>query len=87
MRIENPSDFIRSEFNEKCLQQNKVAKKIGIVPSHLCEILNGKRRISAEIAIALESIINIDPEELLTMQLRWELKQIKLLKKGKQTRP
>ena len=50
---------------------------MGISPTLLNEILNGKRAISTEYALLFEAALGIDPEPLLKMQSDYNLQVAK----------
>lgn len=50
---------------------------MGISPTLLNEILNGKRAVSTEYALLFEAALNIDPESLLKMQSDYNMQVAK----------
>ena len=63
---------------EDCLKPMKISQKafalrIGISPTYLSDILNGKRGISAEMALKFEAALGISAEFWLRKQARWDL--------------
>ena len=50
---------LRSTIESRGLKQNYVAKRIGITPNYLASILNGRRRLNADIAIRASQVLEI----------------------------
>ncbi|QHJ74708.1 transcriptional regulator [Lactobacillus phage JNU_P1] len=50
---------LRSTIESRGLKQNYVAKRIGITPNYLASILNGRRRLNANIAIRASQVLEI----------------------------
>ena len=45
----HPGELIRDELEERCLTQAKLAEQIGVSPSLLNEVVNGKRGVNTEL--------------------------------------
>lgn len=54
----------------------KAAAKLGITPSYLSDVLNGRRSISFNLAVAIQQKLGLDGLELLKAQVIEEWKQI-----------
>lgn len=50
---------LRSTIENKGLKQNYVAEQIGITPNYLTSILNGRRRLNANVAISASQVLGI----------------------------
>jgi len=49
-----PGEMLRDEFlAEYGLSQNRLARAIGISPNRIAEIVNGRRRVTADTALRL----------------------------------
>lgn len=68
----HPGTILKEELKERGIKQVAFAKAIGIQPSHLSEILNGKRSITKEIASKLEEALGIPALSWLNMQTNYE---------------
>ena len=68
-----PGMMIKPELNERGISQKEFAKMIGTQPSHLCEVLNGKRALTTELAIKIENAIGLPAKILLSAQTQYEL--------------
>jgi len=71
-------EYLREEIEERGLVKKSVAEKVGILPTHLSEILNGKRNISVKIAVKLEEVLNGIPADYwLSLQMQFEIQETK----------
>jgi antitoxin HigA-1 len=70
-----PGEMLREEFlREYGLSQNQLAKAIGISPNRIAEIVNDRRRISADTALRLSLYFGNSPEFWLNLQTHYDLK-------------
>ena len=70
-----PGDMLKEEFlAEYGLSQNQLAKAIGISPNRIAEIVNNRRRISADTALRLGLYFGNSPEFWLNLQTHYDLK-------------
>ena len=80
-RNENPAPFmavhpgmmIKPELEERGISQKDFAKMVGIQASHLSEVLNGKRALTTDLAVKIESAIGLPAKVMLTAQTQYEL--------------
>ena len=80
-RNENPAPFkavhpgmmIKPELDERGISQKEFAKILGTQPSHLSEVLNGKRALTTELAVKIENAIGLPAKILLSAQTQYEL--------------
>jgi addiction module HigA family antidote len=67
--------MLKEEFLvEYGLSQNRLAKAIGISPNRMAEIVNNRRRITADTALRLSLYFGNSPEFWLNLQTRYDLK-------------
>jgi addiction module HigA family antidote len=67
--------MLKEEFlTEYRLSQNQLAKAIGISPNRITEIVNNRRRISADTALRLGLYFGNSPEFWLNLQTHYDLK-------------
>ena len=79
-RNENPTPFIavhpgmmiKPELEERGISQKDFAKMLGVQPSHLSEVLSGKRPLMAELAVKIEDAIGLPAKVLMTAQSQYE---------------
>lgn len=70
-----PGEMLRDEFlAEYGLSQNRLAKAIGISPNRIAEIVNNRRRITADTALRLSLYFGNSPEFWLNLQSYYDLK-------------
>jgi antitoxin HigA-1 len=70
-----PGEMLKEEFLvEYGLSQNRLAKAIGISPNRIAEIVNNRRRITADRALRLGLYFGNSPEFWLNLQTHYDLK-------------
>jgi addiction module HigA family antidote len=70
-----PGEMLKEEFlAEYGLSQNQLAKAIGISPNRIAEIINNRRRITADTALRLSLYFGNSPEFWLNLQTHYDLK-------------
>jgi addiction module HigA family antidote len=67
--------MLREEFlAEYGLSQNQLAKAVGIAPTLINEIVNNRRRITADTAVRLALYFGNSPEFWMNLQMHYDLK-------------
>ena len=70
-----PGEMLKEEFlAEYGLSQNQLAKAIGISPNRIAEIVNNRRRITADTALRLGLYFGTSAEFWMNLQSRYDLK-------------
>jgi antitoxin HigA-1 len=70
-----PGEMLKEEFlAEYGLSQNRLAKAIGISPNRIAEIVNNRRRITADTALRLGLYFGNSPEFWMNLQNHYDLK-------------
>ena len=70
-----PGEMLKEEFlAEYRLSQNQLAKAIGISPNRIAEIVNNRRRITADTALRLGLFFGTSPEFWMNLQAHYDLK-------------
>jgi len=70
-----PGEMLKEEFlAEYGLSQNQLARAIGVSPNRIAEIVNNRRRITADTALRLALYFGNSPEFWLNLQTHYELK-------------
>jgi addiction module HigA family antidote len=70
-----PGEILKEEFlAEYSLSQNQLAKAVGISPNRVAEIVNNRRRITADTAIRLSLYFGNSPEFWMNLQTHYDLK-------------
>lgn len=71
-----PGEILKEEFlTEYGLSQNQLAKAIGISPNRIAEIVDNRRRITADTALRLSLHFGNSPEFWLNLQSNYDLKK------------
>ncbi|MBQ4206170.1 MAG: HigA family addiction module antidote protein, partial [Bacteroidales bacterium] len=69
----HPGEIIKDEIEYRGISQRALATQIGVSPTQLNEILNGKRALNTEMAMLISAALDIDAEPLLAMQTRYDM--------------
>jgi antitoxin HigA-1 len=70
-----PGEMLKEEFmREYGLSQNRLAKAIGISPNRITDIVNNRRRITADTALRLALYFGNSPEFRMNLQAHYDLK-------------
>ena len=70
-----PGEMLKEEFlAEYELSQNQLAKAVGISPNRITEIVNNRRRITADTALRFALYFGNSPEFWLNLQTHYDLK-------------
>lgn len=73
----HPGELIRDELEERHLTQSKLAEQIGVSPSLLNEVVNGKRGVNTELALLLEAALGISANMFLQLQADYNMQVAK----------
>ena len=70
-----PGEMLKEEFlAEYGLTQSHLAKAIGISPNRIAEIVNNRRRITADTALRLSLYFGNSPEFCMNLQTHYDVK-------------
>ncbi len=69
----HPGELIRDELEARNISQAKLAERIGVSPSLLNEVINGKRAVNTELALLLEAALGIEAEMFLKLQSEYNM--------------
>src|SRR5882757_2529024 len=70
-----PGEMLKEEFmREHGLSQNQLAKAIGISPNRITDIVNNRRRITADTALRLALYFGNSPEFWMNLQSHYDLR-------------
>lgn len=67
----HPGTILRYELEERGLTHKAFAEEIGIRPSHLSELINGKRSMTIAIADKIEAALGIDSQSWMNLQTQY----------------
>jgi addiction module HigA family antidote len=73
----HPGQLIRDELEERDMTQAKLAAQIGVSPSLLNEVINGKRAVNTEMALLLEAALGIAAHIWLDLQADYNMQMAK----------
>ena len=73
----HPGEILKDEIECRGISQRKLAAQMGISPTLLNEILNGKRAVSAEYALLFEAALGIVAEPLIKLQVDYNIQVAK----------
>ena len=70
-----PGEMLKEEFlTEYDLSQNQLAKAVGISPNRITDIVNNRRRITADTALRLSLYFGNSAEFWMNLQSHYDLK-------------
>ncbi len=69
----HPGDVLKEEIESRGISQKRFAELLGVPYTQLNEILNGKRPVSTDFALMVETALGISPELLINMQNRYNM--------------
>ncbi len=69
----HPGEILKEELQMRGISQKRIAQITGVPYTMLNEILNGKRQLSAEIALIFEAALGINADMLIGIQTRYNL--------------
>ncbi|WP_293668268.1 HigA family addiction module antitoxin [uncultured Parabacteroides sp.] len=73
----HPGELIKDEIVYRGISQRKLAAQMGISPTLLNEILNGKRSVSTEYALLFEAALGIDADIWIRQQTQYDMQVAK----------
>lgn len=73
----HPGELIRDELQSIGMTQSKLAERIGVSPSLLNEVINGKRPVNTELALLLEASIGVAADIWLNLQAEYNMQMAK----------
>ena len=69
---ESPGSKLKAELRARKITQCSFADMIGMRPSHLSEIICGKRTVTEQLAIKLETLLGVPVSVWLELQAKLE---------------
>lgn len=69
----HPGEVLMMELEAREIKKSAFAEQIGMRPSHLSELLHGKRSVSVVTAIKLEKILGIDAAYWMRVRVYYDL--------------
>ncbi len=78
----HPGELLGEELEAREISQKEFAEVVGLRPSHLNELIKGKRNVSALLALKMEKSLGIDADIWMRLQVQFDLdiakKQLKV---------
>lgn len=71
----HPGIYLLEEIEERNLLKKDVAKALDLVPNNLSQLFNGKRNVSAHLAVKLEKYLGISAEYWYGLQSAYDLQE------------
>ena len=69
----HPGEVLEMELIARGLTKSKFAMDIKMYPSHMSDILKGKRNITEEIALKIENMLGISAEFWMRLQVEYNI--------------
>ena len=69
----HPGEVLEMELIARGLTKSKFAMDIRMYPSHMSDILKGKRNITEEIALKVEGVLGISAEFWMRLQVEYNI--------------
>jgi HTH-type transcriptional regulator/antitoxin HigA len=69
----HPGELLNDELLARGIKKSEFAKKLGMKPGHLSELLHAKRHVIASVAIKLEKLLDVKAEYWLRIQMYYDL--------------
>ena len=74
-----PGEILREDFMDQLgISINKLSRDLSVPPNRISEIVNGKRAITADTALRLQSYFGVEAQFWLNLQTEYDLRIIKL---------
>ncbi len=73
MEILGPGSLLRKELKGKGLTQRKFAEVVGMRPSHISEVISGKRPVSKAMALKFQNVLGVPAENWLKLQVKVDI--------------
>jgi antitoxin HigA-1 len=71
----HPGEILRDELEALHLSARRFAEHIGVPSNAVSEILNGKRRVTAQMALRLGRALGVTPEYWMNLQNAYDAKR------------
>lgn len=69
----SPGELIKNELSERGISQKALAEYLSTTPSHMSEIISGRRSVTIEMARRLETFLGISADAILSIQNTYKL--------------
>ena len=72
----HPGGYLKDELDARVITQTLFAKHIGVSGAYLSDIVNGRRGISALMAVKIGKALGVDPQTWLKLQMDFDLDSV-----------
>jgi len=72
----HPGEYLKDELDARNLTQTLFASHIGVSGAYLSDIVNGRRGLSALMAVKIGKALSVDPQTWLNLQMRYDLDMV-----------
>ena len=69
----HPGEVLEMEIMARGIKKSKFAMEIKMYPSHMSDILKGKKNITEDIALRIESVLGISAEFWMRLQVEYNI--------------
>lgn len=69
----HPGEILEMELTARGLTKSKFAMEIKMYPSHMSDLLKGKKNITEDIALRIESVLGISAEFWMRLQVEYNI--------------
>jgi HTH-type transcriptional regulator/antitoxin HigA len=73
VQVLHPGEILRSKLAEKKITQKAFARLIDMQPPHVSGLINGKRHVSAMLALKLEKLLGVEAIAWMKWQMLYDL--------------
>jgi len=73
VQVLHPGEILRGKLVEKKITQKAFARLIDMQPPHVSGLINGKRHISAMLALKLEKLLGVEAINWMKWQMLFDL--------------
>lgn len=86
-RAIHPGEVLREELRERGIKQKELATLIGVQPSHLSEVINGKRPINVALAHKLQQQLGTPYTVWMNLQNSYDYDKIAIAHRDLEAQP
>jgi len=73
VQVLHPGEILRGKLAEKKITQKAFARLIDMQPPHVSGLINGKRHVSAMLALKLEKLLGVEAISWMKWQMLYDL--------------
>lgn len=76
----HPGEVIAEELHARGMSQIEFARRLGVTPKYVCNVLAGRARITVRMALKIERVLGASAEMWISLQSVYDLGQARCLK-------